>query len=470
MSRLPRRLGVVLAVALIALAPAAGSATPIAGTFDEDVLRAGPDLQSPAPTGALGKGFVVAAANERLVVYDRAGAVAAGPLRLASLLDGFGSRDLRDPTVYHDPYDDIFVLTFLAFEDPGSRVEVVTIPGMTADQVGTWCRLDMAGDQTEGDGHQLADDPAIGFTRNRVTVATDNYGINDGNFDHAQVVSMRKSDLYDDPTCSKTVRIEVMSGEETRDPDGSRAHDLRPAQSIGGAPTDQFMVSVDADGQETVLVVWRVRVVDGEERLARAPIRVKAVERPPPGRQCGGTAGVSNTAWDTGRGTPGPAWYDADRNRLYAALAVRGDPDGGADESVIRWYEIRPRERLADSTVVRAGTIGVANHDLAWPAVATSGDGTVFLTYARAGLDECLSIWAASVATGVKTAESAPIAVGDARLSARAGPELWGDRAAIGRDPLDATRMALFGARPVTDPDGGPTAIVWIHGTFVTDA
>jgi hypothetical protein len=423
------------------------------------------------PTGAIGPDFVVAAVNVNLAVYDRDTQDAVvGPMRLRDMSSQLDGLDEIDPKVYYDPYDDVFVLTFLAYDNDSNFIEVVVIPAATADDMGTWCRTHMNGDQVSGNGRQFADYPAIGFTEDRVTLSTNNFDFATlETFEYSQVISMKKSQLYDDPTCTETVKIEVLWGAQTRDPDGSKAFTIQPATSIGGSPTAQFMVSLDAEPATTDLVLWRLKVLDGDPRLVKKAIRVQTVDIPPWGYQCGGSAFSSNTWWDTGDTRLINAWYDAARRKLYAATAVAGNVGGGGMESIIRWYEVSPKSRITESRVSRTGRVGTDGYDSAWPSVATSSDGTLFINYSRASLSECLSIYSATIPRGTTAFSRALIYEGEARYEFGPGPERWGDYTAINRDPLDGNAVALFNAYSMSDGSGS-TPLFRARFTLVTDA
>lgn len=439
--------------------------------LDFDTLRPRPIVSPGDPTGAIGPDFILSAVNVNLAVYDRdTQAAVVGPMRLrdmSSQLDGLWE---TDPKVYYDPYDDVFVLTFLAYDRNSNFIEIVVIPAATADDMGTWCRTHMNGDQVGGNLRQFADYPSIGFTRDRVTLSTNNFDFATlSNFEYSQVISMKKSQLYDDPTCTETVFIEVLSGSQTRDPDGSQAFTIQPATSIGGSPTAQFMLSLDAEAAHTDLVLWRLKVLDGDPRLVKKAIAVRTVDIPPWGYQCGGSAFGSNTWWDTGDTRLINAWYDADRRKLYAATAVKGNIGGGGIESVIRWYEVWPKGRLSASRLSRTGRVGSDGFDSAWPSVATSADGTLFINYSRASLSECLSIFAATVPRGTTAFTRSLIFEGEARYEFGSGPERWGDYSAINRDPLDGDAMALFNAYSMSDGSGS-SPLFRARVTLVTDA
>ncbi len=442
--------------------------TPSVDGLDADLMGPKPVVSPGDPTGATGPTSVVAAVNVRVGVYDRTGAQLLAPMRLRDMSNQLNGLTETDPKVFYDPYDDMFVLTFLVYDKTEGYIEVVTIPSATADDTGTWCRTHMVGDQTSNGSHEFADYPSVGFTSNRVVVTTNNFGFNDGPFRYAQVVSMPKKALYDDPTCSKTVPIEVLGGSATRNPDGSKAFTLQAATSAGGSPTDQYLVSLEARYASTRLVLWRLRMVNGTLKVATSAASVKRASLPPYGYQCGSTNKV-NTWWDTGDLRLTSAFYDAASNRLYAATAVAGNAGGGPQESVIRWYEAQPKNRFKRSPVLREGTIATKDRDAAWPALATNDAGTLFIGYARAGSSECLSVWAATVPAGVGTAaQSALVRAGESRYEFGPGVERWGDYGAANRDPVTPADVAIFGAF-AKDQGFVTTAVFRAHVSLLAD-
>jgi hypothetical protein len=448
-----------------------GTRTPVvdAGSaFDDDLI--GPIAStSPAdPTGATGPSSVVAAVNVKVAVYDRTGAELLAPFRLRSMNSVLQGLTETDPKVVYDAFDDVFVLTFLTYSNVEGYIDLVTIPSGSADDTSSWCLTHVVGDQFHNRRHEFADYPTVGFTTNRVTVTTNNFGFRSGVFRYAQVISMRKTALYG--TCDTKVQVKVAGGATTRNPDGTKGFTLQAAQSVGGSPTDQFLVSLEPAATSANLVLWRVRARSGSLRVRSTADRVKRALLPPYGYQCGSTD-QPNTWWDTGDLRITSAFYDADAgvNRLYAATAALGNAGGGAPESVIRWYEVAPASKLSASTVLRQGTVGAANRDAAWPAIATNDAGVVFLTYARAGLKECLSMYGATVQPASAAAATHLVREGAARYEFGRGVERWGDFSAANRDPVTPSDVAVFGAVPILT-DGKPTDAFVSHGALLTDA
>lgn len=424
-----------------------------------------PDLElvSPGdPTGALGVTYHLAAVNVRMAFYDRTGA-ALDPPRLLENLDSElpNSAEAFDPKVVYDPYRQHFVLVFLSATATQSFISIVVIPEGSEDTINDWCTLHMSGDQVGGNGKQFADYPMVGFTENRVTVTTNQFDFSNapaiGGFDYSQIISIRKTQLYD---CSvPVVPIKVFSRTQTKDPDGSRAFTIVPTVSFGGAPTVQFMTSLDFNGSTGKLILWRLRAVDGILKLARAQVGGGPMDFPRWGRQCPGNPSGLNDNWDTGDLRLTSSFWDGDLGRLYTATARDGNVGGGSDESVIRWWEVDPASALGDSDVTRSGTVGAAGRDLAWPSIATDGDGKIWINYARAGTSECLAAYASVIQPGATASAPVLIASGDGRYEFNPGAERWGDYTAVSRDPVTPTQMATYGAYPLDDGGASATQI-----------
>ena len=437
--------------------PSSTARAPATGSFDTITAGAAGPVASPGdPTGALGQSFSVVAVNKAVAVFDRTGLAVFGPARLRGLYGNLPTGQDTDPKVVYDAYDDEFVLVFLLYSRAASNLVMVSIPGATADQKGTWCPLIMSGDQVRGNGLQQADYPGLGFTQDRVALSTNSFDASGRRLEYSQIVSIKKSQLYD---CNGVPKLTVFAGRSTRDPDGSAASTIQPAVTVGGSsPTTQYLASFDWNGPDRAsdLVVWRLAETAGGLKLARTALRVGKVAIPPWGRQCGADPGSSNAWWDTGDLRLTSAFYDADVGRLYSAHAVKASFAGGSAGSAVRWYEVAPSPTLSSSSVSRKGLIGGTDLFAAWPSVATDGGDTLFVDYSEAAHSgrECLSIVAATVPPGSNVPSSASIHSGDARYEYASGPERWGDYSAISRDPTDPTQMALFNA--YASSDGAP--------------
>jgi hypothetical protein len=445
--------------------PAASPLAPVVAVpaFDGVPDQTGNPVSPPDPTGALGVDYHLAAVNVRMAFFDRTGA-ALDPPRLLENLDVAlpGAAESFDPKVVYDPYRQHFVLVFLSATDTQTFISVVVIPEGSEDTTNDWCVLHMSGDQVGSNGKQFADYPMVGFTQDRVTLTTNQFDFSRapliGGFEYAQILSIRKVHLYD---CSvDPVPIKIFSRNQTRDPDGSRAFTIVPAVSFGGSPSVQYMTSMDFNGSTGKLILWRLRAVDGVLRLGRAHVAGGPMTYPRWGRQCPGNPPGLNDNWDTGDLRLTSSFWDGDRGRLYTTTARDGNVGGGATESVIRWWEVDPAVALGDSDVTRTGTIGAVGRDLAWPSIATDGDGKIWVNYARAGAAECLAAYASVVEPGTSGSSAVLIKPGFGRYEFSSGiVERWGDYTAVSRDPVTPTQVATYGAYPFDDGGGTQTRL-----------
>jgi hypothetical protein len=403
--------------------------------------------------GALGATHYLTAVNTRYALWNRDGTEAIAPTRLTSLTSRDDGMFVFDPKIVYDAHDDTFVLVYLALRNSpkASLIVITAIPDATADDPDTWCTSSIHGDQRPGDRRTWADYPTLGFDQNRVTLATNEFTFPSrfGRFAYSQVISFPKARLYD---CTTTLIGTVFAGAQTRNPDGSKAFTIQPAQTVGASDAPQYLLSFEGPRRHSRLIVWRIASSNTGLRLTRAAIDVGRVRGFVVGTQLGApNLRDPNFWWDTGDQRLINAWYDSDRGELFAAHDVAKDlrPDtrtGGYLESAIRWYEVDPAGQLSSSTLARMGIVGAPETDAGWPAVATDGSGNLFITFSRASKPrrEYLSAWAAEIPPGTRTAALQLLVEGTAVHDAIAGIERWGDFNGIGRDPTDPSQIAMI--------------------------
>jgi hypothetical protein len=443
--------------------------TPLSATLGanfEGVPNLSPFASPSDSTGAAGPDFLFGAVNVHAEVFDRTGSVRLGPIRLKGMFHDLPNATDTDPKVVYDAYDHHFVLTYLLYDRHEGYLVVVAIPEATADRKGTWCHWVYVGDQVARDGHQFADYDGLGFTASRVTVTTNNFDFSGPSYDYAQILSFKKSQLYD-PTCGAAPEPTVFSGSATREPDGSKAFTLRPAETVGGtAPRIQYLTSFDYNGSHPdAITLWRLKSVHHHLRLARVSMPVGQVSFPPYGGQCGGTPSL-DTKWDTGDSRLINAFYDADTGDVYTAHAVAHQFGSGAVESAARWYDLRPAGRLGRSVLARKGVVGRSGYDVGWPSVGTNAAGTLFVNYDEAsdGHDECISSFVSTVDPGETTPQTRTLVkAGEARYDFSAGVERWGDYTALSRDPGDGTgaSMVLFNSYAYDPSPPSAATFLW---------
>jgi hypothetical protein len=412
------------------------------------------DGATPAdPTGAMGASWFFTAVNTSFALFDLTGAPVVGPFDLDSLDPDLAGEFAFDPKVVYDQYNDTFVMVHLVQEDSprASDIVVTTIPDATADDQSTWCTTILDGDQVPGDGDLWADYPGLGYAADHVTITTNQFTfpVATASFRYAQVLSITKASLYD---CSTEPVGVVFAGTQTENADGSAAFTLQPAQTVGGAETDQFLVSFEPRGKDSFLTLWRMRPSATGAGLKRTTLFTGKVKIPFLATQ-GGVNDLFDDEfwWDPGDFRLVNAFYDADRNELFTAHAVRKnlkpDPVTGAYiEAAARWYEVNPASKLKNSVISRKGVVGEPEVEVGWPVVASDGSGNLFIAFSRASgvTGEFLSAWVAEVPPSSTSAASLLLVPGLGVYDASNGPERWGDYNGIGRDPLDGSTIAAI--------------------------
>ena len=452
-------------------------------TGEFDAITGDPSISPSDSTGAVGPAHIVTAVNIEYAVWDKTAIDPASPLvgpdQLSSLFPSLPDGSfVFDPKVVYDHYRRRFVLAFLAARgapftggQPKSWILVVSIPQGTAEMPGTWCRRKLDGDQL-ADGEQLfADYPGLGFDGGQVYVTTNQFTFgNQPRFRHAQILAMAKTALYD---CDRAPKIEAFGRNATRDPEGTKAFTIQPAitQTEVGVKPAGFLISFQGTSCGPVcgkrITVWRIRGQGGALHLDSRSIAVGKVKVAPLGTQKDGSTTCADLAdcWDTGDLRLTTAFYDADRQRLYAAHAVRRDvaPGDGYLESAVRWYEVDPAP-FADVAAKRHGVIGASRKDAGWPAIGTDDQRNIFVSYSRAGAPgpdaEYLSALAATIAPGTTAEEVAILKPGEALYRAFSGlPQRWGDYNAVSRDPVDPT--VVVSVNQYARDDGSPPTRLW---------
>jgi hypothetical protein len=406
-------------------------------------------------TGAIGDSFVVAAVNTQLAVYDRNGVQVVAPIQLDALDPSSVGHFVFDPKVIYDQYADTFVVVYLVEEDAPrqSLILTVAIPNATANNNGTWCSRSFAGDAIPGKPRLWADYPGVGYNDSRVTITTNQFTFpsSTARFRYSQVMTIDKVGLYD---CSQPVPVPtVFGGTQTRDANGIQSFTLRPAETVGTSPGAQLLLSFEPiNGKFDYLVIWRIKPTASGFSLTKACCGLTGkVSNPPPGTQGGGGVSNGDLFWDAGDTRLINAFYDADRNELFAAHTVFKNfkPDtltGGYPEAAVRWYEVKPAAKLKNSVLARKGTVGAAEVDVGWPSVASDSTGTLFVTYSRASdpHGEFISAWVATIPPGSTAATQLLVHAGSATYDAVNGLERWGDYTAVNRDPLNGQNLAIF--------------------------
>ena len=438
-------------------------------------------------TGAGGVSHVVTAVNVSYGVWPT-GPLGDPPVPNAPLLTGTleslfpglpGGSFVFDPKVVYDHYSGRFVIVVLAGHGKPftsgvevSKLLIASIPDATASDQSTWCLRQVNADQVRHNGKQFADYPGLGFDQNYVYVATNQFDFGRSEvFRYSQIAALNKAQLYN---CAGPLKVTAFGGKETSDPSGGPAFTIQPAvtETDLGLGQTGFMASFQEGtcgflcGKR--LTIWRLKKKGGRLDLSSGEVKVAPGHMAPLGTQRDGspTCNPIEHCWDAGDLRLVTAFYDADRDRLYTAHAIRFDVSQGDGyiESSIRWYEIDPSP-IRKPRVTRSGIVGDSGRDSGWPSLATDSVGNLFVNYNRAGAPvpgEYLSSVVATIPPGSVVPNASIVLVpGEALYVDEPGrPQRWGDYTAANRDPTDPLDVWAVNQYARTDLTP-PTTNLW---------
>ncbi len=129
---------------------------------------------------------------------------------------------------------------------------------------------------------------------------------------------------------------------------------------------------------------------------------------------------------------------------------------------MIRWWEVDPASALGGLRCDTDGDRRRSGRDVAWPSIATDGDGKLWVNYARAGAGECLAAYASVVQPGASG--SVPVLIASGRRTVRVLAPASSDGGTTPRSrgiPSTPTPMATYGAYPFDDGVGGTQTDLW---------
>ena len=230
-----------------------------------------------------------------------------------------------DPKVIYDQYNATFLVVYLVQDDSPrhSLIVTVAIPNATANTTSTWCPTSFLGDQVPSAPSLWADYPSVGYNETSVTISTNQFTFPTATarFRYSQVMTIDSTDLYD---CRTTATPTVFAGTKTRDANGFQSFTIQPAQTVGSSPGAQLLISFELiNGKFDYLVLWRIKPTATGFTLKKACCgSTGRVSVPPLGSQGGGGVNNPDFWWDAGDFRLINAFYDADRNELFAAHTV----------------------------------------------------------------------------------------------------------------------------------------------------
>lgn len=377
----------------------------------------------PDTTAAAGPNHVVEAVNTAVAVFNKA----SGQRVLLQQFDQFlnvsnPNETLFDPVVLYDAGVGRFYVVVLGFDDTTTSTTLYVKVSNTSNPLqGFTERLALNVRQTNAANTGLwADYPVVGFNREALVIQLNmfTFPTNTGQFDHVQIVSLRKSTLLD----RNPATVQRFSN------DRPAANFTMAPAVMHNAPANSPMFFSQAIGNNQVRVTRMTNVLSNAAGFVDTDVAVNTYAVPPNAPQIGGT--LLNTAD-----------FRMLNAEWRANQLVSTHTAGVGGEAVARWYQFNVS---ATPTVVQQGDVepGAGIHTYI-PSIAIAPGGFIAMTYMQSSATTTMSMFA----TGRKPADAlgtmpnnTPIRIGAQTYSAFDGsPFRVGDYSATTIDPVNGS-------------------------------
>ncbi len=401
----------------------------------------------PDPDVAVGHSDLVVVVNPRIAFYDRDG----NQIYNNTLSNFFSPLNppsfIFDPRVIYDLEDHRFVVVALAMNSSTQESYFLLAVSTDSTAQGTWAFWKINANVN----NTWADFPGIGYNSDAVFLSANQFTYS-GSFQTAQVISIKKSELYG------TYAITIYRFTNLQNSDGTLAFTVKPAQSPWGA-SSEYLLNTKSYGWNKV-TLWRIDNAGSSPSLTRqATISVASYSPPPNAEQQGDTSHL-----DTGDSRiSGPVTYRS--GYVYTSFAERAYWSGDGYRSAVRWLKIDVSSNSAD---IDYSTWGASFLDYYYPALTVDQWGNMALVCTRSGPSE----YAGIRYTGWRSDRTSPetsawLHPGEGPYDLRDGQHRnrWGDYFDAVPDPLEPYLLWIFGEY-ATNNNQWQTFI----GAVITDA
>ena len=429
------------------LDPAERISAPLAN-FEGVPNSANPRLVSPPdPDGDVGPNHYVQVVNVQYAVYDKAGALLAGPAQIGTLFAGFPIADCAgfngDPIALYDQHADRWLISQFTSRGPEfwNCVAVSTSP----DPTGSYFRYAFS------TGQNFPDYPKYGVWPDSYFIATREFAPDDTAFIGAYALEKQRM-LAGDPGARAVSFVLPLEPTPHLLGDGLLPSDWDGAKPPAPGTPNWFVGSQDDEGAYGApfdalnvyefRIDWRPAPVASFGLAGQLPVAEFDSVFPcaPGARNCIAQPGTTNKI-DILSSRQRPTWRLAYRNfGDHESLVTNQSVEARPGVAGVRWYELRRPRGAASMELHQQGTFAPDDGVQRWMgSVAQDRDGNLAAGYSVSnGVD---------VRPGIRytgrLAGDAPgvLARGEQTLIAGTGSQLtsarWGDYTSLHVDPAD---------------------------------
>ncbi len=395
---------------------------------------------------AAGPAHVVEMVNQSWQAFTKTGAPAGGSHPFCGTGGWWSNRlpagviDCFDPHVLYDQFSNRWVMTAVAQNTNPQGSWYLIATSWSSDPTGNWCTwaLDATLDGSAQTSNS-ADFPLLGLDNDAIYITSNQFSFSSGTFQYSKLRILGKAQFYDN-TCNQVQWVDIAN---LRNPDGSKAFSVQPAQTFG-IPGVQYLIDSRSVTPGSSVTLWSLtNPLGASPNLTKVNVPVASYSPPPGAEQCGG-----GTLIDTGDARllnavyrDGALWTahniacPADGTKVCAGL-IRIDPAGPT---------------VMDDFAFGAPSSGFHYF---YPAIMTDTSDNMYLVFNRSSAQECVGIWY----SGRPNTEPPNTLQSSVELKAGVASysqDRWGDYSGIAADPVNAHSVWIAGEYvPATDTWG----------------
>jgi hypothetical protein len=395
------------------------------------------ELRPPDPDIAVSPDYVVLVVNDEFAVYNKCGT----QLHQASLstltnLDTF----LFDPKVVYDEWDNRWILSFAAKNNPTNEAWICLTISQTSMPMGLGAHWTYNYVWTNNGGW-WGDYPDLGCDPDAVYITTNDFNWSSpASFQRARITCLDKAEIY---VGAGSYRDDFFA--MTNPGDATLAFAIRAAE-MNSDPGEYYLVNSKSGGG-SILTFWEITGTVAAPVLNGYNVPVGAYDDPPPLLQGNGTY------VDCGDARLLTAKYYV--SRLWTTHGQRVNWGEATDRSAVEIYLIDTINRVLSQ---ETGSFGAAGFYYAYPAVDFDPTDRGIVVFSRGGPSENIGVRHANFTEGGAIGVSALLRTGYAyyddeyNAGSAIDPFRWGD---------------YFGCDVDRD---GDNRTMWFYGQFASDS
>lgn len=390
----------------------------------------------PDPHMAAGPDHVMGTVNTQFGIFDKSGAV----LKLIDADEWYASvapgSDPFDPQIVYDHHAERWIMIWVEYTENPPVSNLLLSISDDSNPLGSWCNWRLSGSQVGSTMTTFFNDyPKIGIDANAVYITANMYDIVGGGYQYSMIRIIPKNQLLNGE-CGPVTWTDLW---DMRDPENSRVNMVTLIPSVAfGNPGTYYLICDSPYTTGTFMTLWHL--IDPIGTPVLLGINVPVTESygwPSEADQLGGSTQLINVG---GRNVRNAVYMDGS---LWTAHSVPGGTDG--EYAFARYVRID----VNLSTAIEDVAYGVDGFWYYYPAIHPDLNGNMAMVFTRSGFSEFASArYTGRLSTDPPGLQaSVLLKSGEANYVKTYGGNRnrWGDYLGIALDPVDGSKIWMFG-------------------------